>query len=101
VQVTTSGSTMFLAGRLDGQSIPQVRDLLHALIAQYGDVVVDVSGVESVDAPGLRMIAAAGAMSERQHHHLTLRGCRPSLRRVITFMGLRRLLPVDRTPEAV
>jgi anti-anti-sigma factor len=101
VEITTSGSTMHLSGRLDGRTTPEVRELLHALASEHGDVVVDVSELESVDGPALRMLAAVGAVSERHGHRLTLRGCRPSLRRVITLTGLRRLLPADRSPQQV
>jgi anti-anti-sigma factor len=92
---------LYLSGQVDGRSTSEVRALLHALIAECGDVVVDASALESVDATALRMLAAASAVSERNGHHLTLRGCRPSVRRVIAFMGLRRLLPVDRPAQAV
>ncbi|NUR07321.1 MAG: STAS domain-containing protein [Nocardioidaceae bacterium] len=97
MHVATSGSTLSLAGRIDGRSNAEVRALLHALIAQYGHVVVDVSDLDSIDAPALRMLAAASATGDGHGHHLTLRGCHPSLRRVIAFAGLRRLLPSERT----
>jgi anti-anti-sigma factor len=92
---------LYLTGRLDGRTLGDVRDHLHALLAEHDEVVVDVSKVEAVDAPALRMLAAASRLGERHHQRLVLRGCSPSLRRVITFAGLRRLLPVERPHDGV
>lgn len=94
--VTTTGSTMVLSGSFDGRSTSEVRDVLHDLRETYGDVVVDVSGVESVDLTALRLLAATVRVSERQGHTLTLRGCTPSMRRVIALARMRRLLPAER-----
>jgi anti-anti-sigma factor len=45
---------------LDVRSVAEVRDALHAAIdAGDGDLVVDVSGVELVDAAGLGVLVGA------------------------------------------
>ncbi len=97
MEVTTNGATLFMAGRLDGRSTSMVREALYQHIEQVsGDVVVDLSEVESIDAAALKMLAAATMLMERDGRHLTLRGCSPALRRIIMFTRMRRLVQIER-----
>jgi anti-anti-sigma factor len=97
VDLTVNDRTLFLRGHFDVRSTGLVRDALYEQIARTeGDVVVDLSGVEAIDATALRVLAAAGKHMERDDRALILRGCRPALRRVITFSRLRRVVNVER-----
>jgi len=92
---TTHDGTLVLAGRFDGRSTALVRDLLYARIAEGGDVVVDLAAVDSIDVTALRLLAAAGALLDRQGRTLVLRGCTPAVRRLLAVSRMRSLLQVE------
>ncbi len=97
MQVTTRGATVFLAGRFDVRSTHIVREALYEHInAGSGDVVVDVSDLESIDATALKVLAVATRVMERDGRRLILRGGSPGLRRIIALTRLRRLVQIER-----
>src|SRR5688572_7529044 len=73
MEVTTNGATLSLAGRFDVRSTSMVREALYAHIeSRTGDVAVDLSEVESIDATALKVLAAATKIMERDGRQLTL-----------------------------
>ena len=97
MELTVSDKTLVLHGHFDVRSTGLVRDALYAQIeSTTGDLVVDLTDVEAVDATALRVLAAASKSMERRGRVLVLRGCSPALRRVIAFTRLGRLVTVER-----
>ena len=90
-------SAMALAGRVDGRHASEVRAALYERIeGEEGDVVLDLTEVESIDGTVLKLLAAAALRLQRTGRQLVLRGCSPALRRVFAFGGLRRLFAWER-----
>jgi anti-anti-sigma factor len=91
-----SGHEIALEGRLDARSVGEVRDALHAAIdAGDGDLVVDVSGVETVDATGLGVLVGADRRARRAGRRVVLRDAGPRLRLVLRATRLHRVLHLE------
>ncbi|SDD73625.1 STAS domain-containing protein [Nocardioides lianchengensis] len=97
MDIETDGSTLVLAGDFDVRSTMEVRHALYELLALHdGDVVVDLSGVDSIDLTALKVLGVATRQAARDGHHLTLRGCRPAVRRLLHMTRMIRVLEVER-----
>lgn len=95
--VSANPSLIKLGPHLDVRSVATVRTTLTAVQdAAEGDVVLDMSALEVIDAAGLGMLAAAHVRAERRGHRLILRGCSKELRRVLAVTRLNRVLRVER-----
>lgn len=95
---SASPSLMQVGPHLDVRSVAAVRMTLTTLQdAASGDVVLDMSALEIIDAAGLGMLAAAHVRAERLGHRLVLRGCSKELRRVLAVTRLNRVLHLERT----
>ncbi len=99
VKSVSRDGVLALSGLLDVRRASEIRDALYTLIqGQDGDVVVDLSEVETMDATVMRVLAAAAVRLRRAGRHVVLRGCPAPLRRLIAFRGWRRLFVWER-PE--
>lgn len=91
-----SGHELALEGRLDVHSVTDVRAALHAAIdAGDGDLVVDVSGVELVDATGLGMLVGADRRAKLRGRRVVLRAAGPRFLRILRATRLHRVLTLD------
>ncbi len=94
---STAPDLVHIGTHLDVRSVGEVRTLLIAAQeSAKGDVVLDMSALEVIDAAGLGMLAAAHARGERTGHRLVLRNCPKELRRVLAVTRLNRVLHVER-----
>jgi anti-anti-sigma factor len=101
MEISTDGTALVLAGRFDGRCTSDVREALYDHIDhQHDEVVVDMSAVELIDAPALRMLAAATMSLDREGRALVRRGCSAPVRRVISCSRLRRVVQVERELSA-
>ena len=91
-----SGCELALAGRLDARAVADVRAALWAAIdAGAGDLVVDVSGVETVDATGLGMLLAADRRAKLAGRRLIFRDAAPRVLRLLRATRLNRVLTLE------
>jgi len=91
-----SGCELALAGRLDARAVADVRAALWAAIdAGAGDLVVDVSGVETVDATGLGMLLGADRRAKLAGRRLIFRDAAPRGLRLLRATRLNRVLTLE------
>ncbi|MCO1657186.1 STAS domain-containing protein [Pseudonocardia humida] len=85
-----------LSGELDLASIGQLRDTLSALRREgYRHVVLDLSGLDFLDAAGLGALVRADRLFRDGGATLVLTGLRPAQRRLLEITGLDRTLLVE------
>lgn len=104
VDVEVDGATLRLAGDFDVRSTGVVREALYDHLEAHDpgcahELVVDLTEVPSVDETALRVLAVATRAAERRGHRLVLRGCCPSVRRMLTLARFRHLVAVE--PQGV
>jgi anti-sigma B factor antagonist len=91
-----SGQEIALSGRLDVSAVSEVRAALHeALDAGSGDLVVDLAGVEVIDATGLGVLLGADRRAKLLGRRIVLRDAAPRVRRILRVTRLHRVLTLD------
>ena|ERR671914_536225 len=93
---------VFLVGRLDSATVGDVRRRLHAAVADgSGDLVVDLSGVETIDVTGLGVLVGAYRKAARRGRGLRLRAVPANVMQILISTRLYRTLPVEPVRAAV
>lgn len=99
MQHTANGRTLELSGSIDVRCIAELRAAVYRLLEQQeGDVLVDITGVESIDLTTLKMLAVANRVAERQERRVVLRGGSPGIRRLLHLSHLRGMLSMEPQP---
>lgn len=102
MDISTDGPTIRLRGDFDVRSTSEVRAAIYEQFRGHEvDVVVDLTDVTGVDMTALRVLAVATREASRHGHHLTLRGCGPAVRRMLTLTRLGRIVEVERETVSV
>jgi anti-anti-sigma factor len=97
MEIVTDGPTLVLIGDFDVRSTGEVRNAIYDHLECHDeDVVVDLTDVYAVDLTALKVLAVATRQASRAGHHLTLRGCGPSVRRMLHISRLIRVVEVER-----
>lgn len=85
-----------LSGRLSASTVGGVRDALaDALADGTGDVVVDMSGVELIDATGLGVLVGAHRRAQHVDRRLVLRALPERIDRLLIATRLHRVLTIE------
>ncbi len=86
-----------IGSHLDVRNVGEMRSLLTAAQeSATGDLVLDMSALQVIDAAGLGLLTAAHVRGERTGHRLVLRNCSKELRRVLAVTRLNRVLHLER-----
>ncbi len=97
MEIVHEGRTLVLTGDFDVRSTMEVRTAIHEhLHGDEQDLVIDLSGVGTLDSTAARVLAYATLEAGRSGHHLRLRGCGPAVRRMLHLTRLARFIEVDR-----
>jgi anti-anti-sigma factor len=96
------GYELALSGRLDVSAVAEVRAALHqAIDSGTGDLVVDLSGVELLDATGLGVLLGADRRAKQVDRRIVLRDASPRVLRILRVTRLHRVLTLDRMAATV
>lgn len=89
-------NVLVLCGALDVRCTAELRDVLYAMLEEHlDDVVVDLTGVSSVDTTTLKLLAVASRSAQRQGHRVVLRRPNDGVRRLLHLTHLRGMLHVE------
>ena len=97
MDIVHDGHALVLSGDFDVRSTMEVRSAIYEYLDGFKqDLVVDLSGVTTLDVTAARVLAYASLEAGRSGHHLRLRGCGPAVRRMLQLSRLARFIEVER-----
>jgi len=97
MDIVHDGQTLVLTGDFDVRSTMEVRSAIYEhLHGVEQDLVVDLTGVTTLDVTAARVLAYASLEAGRAGNHMRLRGCGPAVRRMLHVSRLARFVEVER-----
>lgn len=100
ISIDDPGTLVSLSGRLAASTVADVRAVLTAAAeAGAGDLIVDLGGVERIDASGLGVLVGAHRVAMRRERRLVLRNVPPRIERLLAATRLNRVLAVEPAPS--
>jgi len=102
IDVLRAGAHVALSGRLGSASVGDARVVLSAAIdAGVEDLLLDLGGVELVDATGLGLLVGMHRRAERLGRRLVITNVPERMERLILATRLHRVLIIDRAPGTI
>ena len=96
------GTVLGLSGKLDVHTAADVRNaLVDAVAAGSGELVLDLSALEAVDATGLGVLVGAHRRAQRAGRTLVLVDVQVPVARLLLVTRLDRVLAIRRTEHCV
>ncbi|MGB9376738.1 MAG: STAS domain-containing protein [Mycobacteriales bacterium] len=82
-----------VTGRIDGSTVSALREILHAAVDRAeGRVVIDVSGVDTIDATGLGMLVGTHRRADALGHVVVLRDVPVRMAKLLRVTKVDRVL---------
>lgn len=95
-QTTGYDQQVAVSGRVNAQSAARIRGSLHAAVRSgSGPLIIEMSGVESLDAVGLGVLMGTHRLAAELKRTIVLRGCPPRITRLLRAIRLHRVLQLD------
>ena len=96
-------SVLAVSGEVDVATVPRLREQLHGLVAQGSNrIIVDLDGVDFLDATGLGVLVGALKRVRSNDGELALVCTQPRIRKVFEVTGLTKVFSLyDSVDEAV
>lgn len=89
-------AALTVGGRLDVRSAADARVALHRAVDEgRGDLILDLTDLDSWDATGLGVIMGAHRRAGRADRRLVLRGVPPQMQRLLVATKLHRILTIQ------
>ncbi|MFI7126613.1 STAS domain-containing protein [Nonomuraea sp. NPDC050153] len=102
VRGNPSAQVVRIGARLDAGTSAGVREHLHeALDSGEGDLILDLSKLEMIDATGLGVLVGAHRRALSVQRRLVLRGVPPRIMRILAVTRLNRVLHMEVPAAAV
>ena len=96
------GGEVELVGRLDVRGAAAAREALHEALARgEGDLVVDLSGIELVDATGLGVLVGTHRRARVAGRRLVLGNATPRVARMLSLTRIDRIIALDPGRRAI
>lgn len=100
-RTTPSGPVIELAGELDHDSAPEIRDLLPGLAIERGQqLVVDLGGLTFCDSTGITVLIAARNVALAARATIALAAVPERISRIFGVVGLDQVFPTHPTVQA-